>query len=151
MSDNGSDVSAQWNKLLASIDTQGVTLQTTPSETGESDSSDVSAQWNRLLASINTPGIALRTTSLKVKDLSEISSVHSTMSDLLTTSPEPTLNSTEDKYHPSPVPSPVLVNQTGHSSSEEDSGDVQHAIGELNTELPQILCSGVMSWRVCTP
>jgi hypothetical protein len=124
MSDNGSDVSARWNDLLASIN---IRSRTTPSETGQSDSSNVSAQWNNLLATIDTPGIVLQT---EAQDLPETSPVHSTVSDFLSTSPEATQNSTEDEYRPSPVPSPVLFNQTDHGSSEEGSGDVQHAVGE---------------------
>jgi len=124
MSDDSSDVSAQWNNLLASIDIKPPTQH---SETGQSDSSDVSAQWNSLLATIDTPGIVLQT---EAQDHPETSPVHSTVSDFLSTSPEPTGKSTEDEYHPSPVPSPVLFNQTDHDSSEEGSGDVQHAVGE---------------------
>jgi hypothetical protein len=131
MSDDSSDVSAQWNKLLASIDTQGVTIQTTPSKTGESDSSDVSAQWNSLLASINPEGIVLQTTLSEAENLAVATSLTPVnTTDLLSTSPEPMQNSTEDEYHPSPVPSPVLFDRTVNSSSEEESGDFQHAVGE---------------------
>jgi hypothetical protein len=124
MSEDGSDVSAQWNNLLASID---IKSRTTPSETGQSDSSDVSAQWNSLLANIDTQGVVLQP---EAQDPSETSPVHSTVSDFPSASPEPTGKSTEDEYRPSPVPSPVLFNQTDHGSSEEESGDVQHAVGE---------------------
>src|SRR6266481_8524965 len=107
MSDGSSDVSTQWNNLLATID---ITLQTTRSETGQSDSSNVSAQWNSLLANIDTPGVVAQT---EAKDIPETTSDVS-----LSTSPQPTQNASEDEYHPSPVPSPVLFNQTGPSSSE---------------------------------
>ena len=110
MSDGSSDVSTQWNNLLATID---ITLRTTPSETGQSDSSDVSAQWNNLLANIDTLGVVVQTSDVS-----------------LSTSPQPTQNSSEDEYRPSPVPSPVLFNQTGPTSSEDESGDGQHAVGE---------------------
>jgi hypothetical protein len=119
MSDGSSDVSTQWNNLLATID---ITLRTTRSETGQSDSSNVSAQWNSLLANIDTPGVVAQT---EAKDIPETTSDVS-----LSTSPQPTQNSSEDEYHPSPVPSPVLFNQTGPSSSEDENGDVQHAVGE---------------------
>jgi len=127
---NNSDVSTQWNSLLASIDAQGIMWQATPPEV------------EAFLVAVATPSTP----------------VHITESDLLSASSEPLQNCpAEDEYYPYPVPFSVLFKHTGHSLLEEERGNFQHAIDVLKVrvsgdflnhmsqiEFPLILHSGAM-------
>jgi hypothetical protein len=174
MSNSGSDsdISAKFNSFLASIDTGSVSADipewesflaaiptTTSAKNGDPSESVLSVspeiqEWESFLAGIPTSSKRL-TISVPPSG-----SEHNKSSSEL-----PRDSSSDDDYHPSPVPKPLLYEPAGLSSSDGGDGNILHAVGELIVELfriflinlpvPQIkyqliLCFGAMWLRVLT-